>query len=311
MTQKTVIITGGNATLGFEAAKAISESGRDWHIVIAARHAYKGQAAVKQLIAASGHTSIETMLLDLASLSSVRSFVDTFIHRNRPPLHAIICNAGVMTNNITQFTSDGFELTFGVNHLGHFLLVNLLLPYLTAPARIIVVSGAHGQKTLLSRLLGNPAPHYTNAHDLAFPQSEGENVPKLGRVRYATSKLANLYFAYALARRSQALGQTGVSVNAFNPGLMPGTGLSRDLSSFQQFIGKHILPVFQNRVQNINSIDRAGHALAQLVTDPALQSITGKYYVAEHERQSSDESYDSQKAAELWDSSLVLVGLEG
>lgn len=310
MTDKTVLITGGNTSLGYECAKAIARSGQLWHIVITARDADKGRDAVSRLIAETGYPHIEMMIIDLASLASIRSFVEVFQQRTLPPLHAIVCNAGVGTGNSTQYTKDGFEMTFGVNHLGHFLLVNLLLPHLIEPARIIVVSGAHGAKTRLGLLLGNPPPLFTNADDLAHPKAEMEQtIPKLGRVRYVTSKLSNLYFTYELDRRLRASGREAIMVNALNPGVMPGTGLARDSAAFVRFIWHHIMPLLSDRVQNFNSPARAGVMLARLVTDPELRNVSSKYFLGEQHQESSEESYDRQRAMELWEASLKLVGL--
>ena len=125
---------------------------------MACRDPARARGAVERLlqgIAAGGSpVRVETMPLDLASLTSVRAFTRELGRRldagELPPLHALVCNAGVQAGAKKTFTTDGFETTFGVNHLGHFLLVNLLLPRLRPPARVVVVaSGVHdpAQKT--------------------------------------------------------------------------------------------------------------------------------------------------------------------
>ena len=141
-----------------------------------------------------------------------------------PPLHALICNAGVQSGAKQTFTADGFESTFGVNHLGHFLLVNLLLPRLAAPARVVVVSSGTHDPALKT---GVPAPAWNDPMALAKgelgPLAAKDAPTKRGQRLYSTSKLANVLFTYELARRLPV----GVTVNAFDPGLMPGTGLVR------------------------------------------------------------------------------------
>jgi light-dependent protochlorophyllide reductase len=313
MTEQTVIITGGNANLGYECAKAIAQRGDGWHIVIAARDAARGQAAVAQVIAATGHRQIEALPLDLAALRSVRDFAAAFAARDLPPLRAVVCNAGIQTSTRDQRTADGFELTFGVNHLGHFLLVNLLLPHLARPARVVVVSsGTHDPGKTLARLIGIKPPRYTTAHELAYPpQIPGMQITQLGTMRYSTSKLCNLLFAYELVRRLEAGGKSGITVNAFDPGLMPGTGLARDYGAVRRFFWHNIMPLMANRLPEVSTPARSGAALARLVVDPGLANATGKYYVIEKERPSSGESHDRAKAADLWATSLKLTGLTG
>jgi NAD(P)-dependent dehydrogenase (short-subunit alcohol dehydrogenase family) len=128
------------------------------------------------------------------------------------------------------------------------------------------------------------------------------------RRRYATSKLANVYFTYGLARRLPA----GVTVNAFDPGLMPGTGLVREAPAPVRFanthVGPHIIPLLR-RVHhpNVHTVRESGDALARLVTDPALADVTGKYFEGQREIPSSDESYDEARAEELWQVSEILT----
>ncbi|HZC45580.1 MAG TPA: SDR family NAD(P)-dependent oxidoreductase, partial [Candidatus Acidoferrum sp.] len=159
----TAIVTGANTGLGFECARALVET-HDWHVVVACRSAEKGREAVTRLIAETRHESIEAMTLDLASLESVRSFAHNFATGSRPPLRAIVCNAATQIVTGRTFTSDGFETTFAVNHLGHFLLAQLMLPQIAPPARIVVVSsGTHDP----AQTTGMPAPVYKSARFLA------------------------------------------------------------------------------------------------------------------------------------------------
>lgn len=318
MLDKTVIITGGNTGLGYECAKSIAASKQGWRIVIAGRSKQKISEAAKRLNAITPNSQVEALALDLASLKSVRNFVDEFTAQGFPPLRALVCNAGIQVVSGTTFTEDGFETTFGVNHLGHFLLVNLLVKNLVAPARIVVVSSdTHdpAQKT------GMPEPYYDNAVLLALPERNSGS-PQMaedsttGRRRYTTSKLCNIYFTYELSRRLEKQGvstnQNRVTANAFNPGLMPGTGLARDYSPIQRFAWNYILPVIRPIARffmPINSVNESGQALARLVLDPTLERISGKYYSGLKEEPSSKESYDSQKAFELWESSASLVKL--
>jgi hypothetical protein len=132
-----------------------------------------------------------------------------------------------------------------------------------------------------------------------------------GQRLYSTSKLANIYFAYALARHLPA----GITANAFNPGLMLGTGLTRDAPAPVQFIAKHVMPRVKPLLRrfvtpNIHTTEESGASLARLLTDPALADTTGRYFDGQHETRSSTESYDEDRAEELWQASRALTGLE-
>ncbi|QIN81671.1 SDR family NAD(P)-dependent oxidoreductase [Rubrobacter tropicus] len=313
-TGRTAIITGGNQGLGYQAAKNVAAAGDGWHVVIAGRNEEKVVGAVGRMRAESGNPRVDGMVLDLASLHSVRSFAEAFAAReDLPPLRALVLNAGLQVVSGTTYTEDGFETTFGVNHLGHYLLVNLLVGEMAPPARIVFVSsGTHDPE----QRTGMPAPRYRGAKALAWPErypdpdEEGEGTGVVGRRRYTTSKLANLYTSYELARR---LAGSGVTSNAFDPGLMPGTGLARDWGSTARFAFDHVLPLLQPVFGmfgvNVNTVETSGRALARLVTDPELENVSGSYFEGEKEIRSSEQSYDSENAAELWETSAELVGL--
>jgi len=306
---KTVIITGGNTGLGYECAKRIAAT-REWHLVLASRDPHRTETAAAALRAESAHAPIEAMVLDLASLASVRTFARELSAKALPPLHAIVCNAGLQIVNGRTSTKDGYETTFAVNHLGHYLLVRLLLPHLVAPARVVFVSsGTHDPE----QRTGIPAPRYIDARALAQPERDPENatesVAVAGRRAYSTSKLCNVLCTYELSRRLNAAGRTDVTVNAFDPGMMPGSGLARDYGAVQRFAWRFVLPALRLFVRNVNSIERSGEALARLVVDPALATTTGKYFEGLREIPSSRESYDTAKASELWETSAALAGV--
>src|SRR5246127_642486 len=310
---RSVVITGGNTGMGFACANAIlkSPNGAPWHVILACRDKGRAQAAVDQLTdGAIAVGQVEVMSLDLASLASVRAFAAELKKRLNtgtiPPLHAVVCNAGVNPLNTKTVTADGFESTFGINHLGHFLLVNELLPALHSPARVVVVaSGVHdpAQKS------GVPAPAWNNpaalAHGELGPAAVSDKAFASGQRRYSTSKLANVYFTYALARRLPA----GITANAFDPGLMPGTGLMREAPAPFRFVLRHIPIALLRRLfsPNVHTAQESGEALASLVTDPELNRTTGRYFEGRRQIRSSDESYNDERAAELWNASVTLT----
>ena len=168
------------------------------------------------------------MTLELASLTAIRQFTQDLAAADLPSLGALVCNAGVQVVTGTTTTTDGFEMTFGVNHLGHFLLANLLLPRCVPCGRIIVVSSDTHDPAART---GMPAPAYPSAEQLAraAPVPAGVKVGAIGRQRYTTSKRCNVLCAYEFARRLHAR-QSAITVNAFNPGLMLDTGLVCDYS---------------------------------------------------------------------------------
>lgn len=311
--QRTVLITGGNTGLGYHCAKTLASSGQGWHIIIASRDQVKASAAVQRLIAETNHQHIEALPLDLASLDSVRAFAATVAHHPAPAVHAVVCNAGISFAGGITHTADGFETTFAVNHLGHFLLINLLLRHIAPPARIVLVSsGTHDPDTLDGRF--NP-PLYHNAHCLAHPEQSG-CTPLPGIRRYSTAKLCNVFCTYELNRRLIAEGHSTakhpITVNAYDPGPVPGTGLMRDYPAparalWESSAVRRVLGIMAGL--KVSDVETSGRAMARLISDPALDGVSGKYFQISQERASSKESYDTRKAAELWDSSAELVKL--
>ncbi|MHC5735405.1 SDR family NAD(P)-dependent oxidoreductase [Nostoc sp.] len=315
---KTVIITGGNKGLGYYCAKAIATLDPNSHVIIASRNQKEAALSVKRLIAQTGNKSIEALPLDLASTTSIRTFVKDFAAGNRPLLRAIVCNAGIQVVTGTTYTEDGFETTFGVNHLGHFLLVNLLLRHLVSPARIVfVTSGTHFPNSSPNQTLSMPSPEYRNAKLLAFPDlastQKEEDAYTIGRRRYTTSKLCNILCAYELSHRLQFQGystqQHPITVNTFDPGLMPGTGIIRDYDLIKRFAWTFLLPGFRLFAPYVNTPNKSGKDLAKLILDREFAGVTGKYFVGLRQVPSSQESYDRKKALELWETSIELVNL--
>jgi NAD(P)-dependent dehydrogenase (short-subunit alcohol dehydrogenase family) len=293
---KTAVITGANTGLGLECARTLLARDDSWHVALAVRDPARGADAVAELDAPHRCTVLP---LDLASLSSVRAFGGRLRDAGLPPLHAVVCNAGVQVVAGTVLTDDGVEMTFGVNHLGHFALVRGLLDQLEAPARIVVVSsGTHDP----AKVTGMPHPRYTSAEQLAHPPA---GAPDDGRLRYTTSKLCNVLFAYELDRRL-GRGANGVTVTAFDPGLMPGSGLARQYPPLQKFVWHYVFPLLRV-LPNVNGTRTSGKRLAALVHDRAFDGVTGAYFEGSKAIRSSVDSYDEALARELWEASVRLA----
>lgn len=317
---RTIVITGGNAGLGYACAAAImsSHDGLPWHVVLACRDPGRAQAAAVSLAGLAGQgddpgNTVETTPLNLASLASVRACaaeLTALVSSGQiPPLQALVCNAGTLAGSTLTKTEDGFESNFGVNHLGHFLLVNELLPILRPPMRVVVVSSdTHDPANKIPM----PTPAWNSPYALARGDlglaGASDRPLAAGQRRYSTSKLANIYFAYALARRLPA----GVTANAFNPGLVPGTGLTRSAPAPLRFVARHVMPHVRPLVRlmmtpNVHTLRESGASMAWLATAPELAGITGKYFDQRRAIPSSQESYDTARADELWDDSLALT----
>lgn len=309
MLKKTFIITGGNSGLGYETARQIAQDSKNNYVVLACRSMERGQTAAASLTEETGNSHISIIVLDLASLDSIRVFVKTFEKADFPQLQGIICNAGIILADQTHYTKEGYEATFGTNHLGHFLLVNLLLRDIAADGRIIFVSsGTHDPK----QKTGIAAPVYQNARLLAYPENERnskESNIKIGQRRYTTSKLCNVYCTYALADKLSQETTKHITVNAFDPGEMPGTGFSRTFPAPAKFFVAHILPYFNRIRKNAHSARQSGESLAHLVLDRKYDGITHKFFRGLNEVPSSKLSYNQKNQEDLWKSSVELTKL--
>jgi protochlorophyllide reductase len=189
-------------------------------------------------------------------------------------LAGIACNAGLQAGGPLRRSADGHELTFATNHLGHFLLVHELLGLLAPGAAVVsTASGTHDPADRLARRFRFRGAVFPGAEAVARGELDG-SVPEKQRAmdRYATSKLCNVLFAYAMAARVPA---SAARFLAFDPGLMPGTGLARDLSAPERFAWSYAMPLLRFFVPGVSSPARSGAALAKLLGEPRLAPGTG------------------------------------
>ena len=294
----TVLVTGGTSGLGYECALKIAQQCPQYQVLIASR-SNKDKAATS-INRTTGHNNVEHLKLDLSSMAKVRSFAADYAKNGYPPIQALIFNAGLQILNL-DYTEDKIESTFAINHVGHALLFYLLRQYFAEEARIVIVaSGTHdpAQKS------GLPDAIYNSAEELAQPTKETEKYE--GRQRYATSKLCNIMWMYALQRRLEKTPGKKWTVNAFDPGLMPGTDLARNASAIIQFIWHNILPrtIWLLRLlisPNIHLPRDSGASLARLAVGDELKGVSGKYYEGQKPISSSKDSQMVEKQEDLWE----------
>jgi NAD(P)-dependent dehydrogenase (short-subunit alcohol dehydrogenase family) len=281
MAGKVIVITGGNTGIGKEAAVALA--GRGAQVVITSRNEERGRAARQEIAQRSGNDSVDVMPLDLASFRSIRSFaadaLDRFDH-----LDVLVNNAGLILHRRAE-TEEGFEETFGVNHLGHFLLTNLLLERLrgSAPSRVVVVS-SHAHKGA--------------RRGLDFDDLQAEHKYRWAKA-YSKSKLANIYFARELARR---LDGTGVTVNALHPGFVRSEfGRGGDLGGIYGWGIKYLASPFAI------SPEKGALTSIYLASSPDVESVSGGYFFKSKPSTPSAVAQDDDAASRLWDASEKLV----
>jgi NAD(P)-dependent dehydrogenase (short-subunit alcohol dehydrogenase family) len=281
MRGQTVVITGGNTGIGKETAVGLAEQGA--HVIITSRDPARGEAAVAEIrerAAADGE--VEAMALDLASLTSIREFAAEY-GRRQDRLDVLVNNAGVILRQ-RELTADGFERTFGVNHLGHFVLTQLLLDQLraSAPARVVHVAG-HAHKSAKTGL------------DFDDLQAERKYQPFLA---YYRSKLAQMYFNRELARR---LDGTGVTSNAVHPGSVRSRfGRDGDLGAAMGF-GISIYQLF------LITPKRGARTSIYVASSPDIANATGGYYSKCKPAAASKAAEDDDAARRLWTISEELV----
>lgn len=278
---RTCFVTGATSGIGEETALAFARLGA--RVGILARSASRAKDTEARIAAATGRP-IEIIEGDLASLASVRRAADAILARF-DALHVFVNNAGVIGLE-RKTTVDGFETTFASNHLGPFLLTNLVLPRIvaSAPARIVnVASDAHKfAKT-----------------GLDFEDLQNERAYKAFRV-YGESKLANILFTRELARR---LAGTGVTVNCVHPGAVA-TGLGAQNGLFARSVITLLKPFFRSPA-------RGADTTIHVATAPELANTSGEYLVDRKVTKPTAHARDDEAARRLWERSAELVGLPG
>jgi NAD(P)-dependent dehydrogenase (short-subunit alcohol dehydrogenase family) len=276
MQGKTVLVTGANQGIGKAAALALASQGA--HVVLVARNAEKGRAALAE-VQAAGSGGAELILADFSSQEQVYRAAAEFKSRHKR-LDVLLNNAGVFVPE-RHSTVDGLEETFAVNHLGYFVLTRALLDVLqaTPAARIVNVSSeAHRNAKMVW-------------DDLQF-----EKTRYRGFKVYGQSKLANVLFTYELARRLEG---TGVTANCLHPGVIA-SGFGQTYSGAISVLVKLARPF-------LLSAEEGAQTSVYLASSPEVAGVTGKYFSKCRPIKSNAVSYDVQSQQKLWSLSEQMV----
>jgi NAD(P)-dependent dehydrogenase (short-subunit alcohol dehydrogenase family) len=279
VTGKAVLITGASRGIGFEAANALVRLGA--RVVLVGRDRARTDAAVEALQSQTG-AHATSYLCDFSSQASIRELA-TAVRRNHPTLHVLVNNAGGVHKR-RSVTVDGIETTFATNHLGYFLLTNLLLDLVvaSAPARIVTVASvAHRSGAI----------HFD---DLGLEHGYG-----IARA-YNQSKLANVLFAAELSRRLEG---TGVTSNSVHPGSVDTNIWTGTPMWAKPFIAVVLRPWFLTP-------EAGGATIVQLVASADLDGVTGRYFEKQRPVTPAPAARDEATAGRLWDVSAKLVGLD-
>lgn len=301
---KSIIITGATSGIGFECAIQMAKIAPNEQIIVACRNIQAGNEIIRKIKDKTNHQHLLCLPLDLASLQSIRDFKTKFSKLSNPVITALINNAGLQNIGKTAYTEDGFETTFGTNHLGGFFLTLLLLPFIEQNGSItFTASDTHDPATKT----GIEPPVYTSGKGLAFPNETNEKENTVGQRRYSNSKLCNVLSAYVLHEK---LAEKNIRVNAFDPGMVPGTGLARTYPPVLRFVWNNVMPVLTYFKPNTNCAKKSGKRLANLAFGKELKHLSGIYYSDGKVTKSSVDSYNKSYQADLWKSSIELTEIK-
>jgi len=272
---KIAIVTGANSGIGLETARGLAKKG--FEVILAVRDQAKGDAAAADIAGTEPGAKLHVIPLDLGSMASIRTFARTFDERF-PALDVLVNNAALVPATRT-LTVDGLETQFGVNHLGPFLLTNLLLPKLKAApqGRIVVVSST-----------------VHNGATIDFDDLQSERSYSSMR-KYSSTKLMNLLFVHSLKKR---LAGTKVTVNGLHPGVVS-TALARDFNFLFRWIAKLFF----------TTPEKGARTSLHVATSPDLESTTGAYFDDSREKQPDPSARNDATAERLWDISAKLAGI--
>jgi NAD(P)-dependent dehydrogenase (short-subunit alcohol dehydrogenase family) len=268
LSDKIILVTGATDGIGRETARELAMM--EATVIVHGRNAARVESAIEELPRSAGSSKLETAVADFSSLKQVRQLAGRIAGRF-PRVDVLINNAGVFMRN-RVLSEDGFEMTFAVNHLAHFLLTNLLLPLLKkgTAARIITVSSAVHSSAALDFENLNAEKHF-DAHGA-----------------YALSKLANILFSKELAVRLEG---SGITSNALHPGVI-NTKMLREAFNMSGA-----------------SVKEGAATSVYLASSPAVEGVTGKYFIHKREARAAPIADNASLRERFWNASASFVGL--
>ena len=299
MAGKICLVTGATAGIGEVTARELA---RRWaHVVVVGRSRERCEASVQKICQETGNASVEFLRADLSSLSEVRRLSREFLARH-DRLHVLVNNAGAMFA-LRRESRDGIEMTLALNHLGPFLLTNLLLDTMkaSAPARIVNVS-SDAHKMLKRFDFNDPQAkvrrHYGRSKFASLLYSLLAPPAHPAFRQYAQTKLANVLFTYELARRLEG---TGVTANALHPGFVASNFMAGN-GAFGWFMRRWagLLAI---------SVEQGAQTQIYLAASPEVEGVTGQYFVKQKPVPSSPASRDQAAAQRLWQLSEAMTAL--
>ncbi|MGH3726163.1 MAG: SDR family NAD(P)-dependent oxidoreductase [Mycobacterium sp.] len=297
----TVLITGPTGGLGRAATSAMAArpAASRPDLLLVGRPGDALSSVTGEARAAGAN--VHAVGADLSRLADVRAAAqqakDLLTAGAVRPLRALVANAGISVVDTSAASADGYELTFAVNHLAHAQLIGDLLDSLVTSARIVLLGSNTYHQNVFRRILGVPPAHWRDPIELAQPGASD------GGVAYSDSKLAILYYSHELQRRAPA----GVDVSVFEPGFMPGTGISREMSPGIQRAMRAV-----QHIPGVSTPAKSGPLLASVVLDDRWAHLRdGAFVVKDEERDVKAFAEDRIREARLWEATAKLLAAAG
>jgi NAD(P)-dependent dehydrogenase (short-subunit alcohol dehydrogenase family) len=285
---KTILITGANSGLGFETAKQFIQLG--CHVILASRTMEKSDEAKHKIHKKYSSSKVTAMELELSAISNIQDFVSEL----QIPVNVLICNAGIGSTKATEYSMDGIEKIFAVNHLAHYALsVSLVNKFPKDLENILVVSSnAHNPDTSKGFF---PEPKFSDLKQLAYPNNNIDDWKTESSRRYVHSKLCNVMFVCGMADRLPKNSIT--KVNAYNPGFLPATSLGRNEPVLTRFLLKYVLPQMRLFMKEMRTVKQSAEMLSHIALNTKENS---KYYDGNALSDSSELSRQQRWIDELW-----------
>jgi len=266
LAEATILVTGATDGLGKRVASALAGEGAT--LLLHGRKRERLQATMEEVSEQTGSEKLRYYLADFSSLDAVHKLAERILS-DEDRLEVLINNAGIIVQERKE-SEDGYELTFAVNYLSHYLLTRLLLPLLeySSPSRIVNVASAGQSPVDFSNLM----------------LEQGYDAMKA----YSQSKLAQVMFTFELAER---LADTGVSVNALHPASLMETKMVEETFGY-----------------TMSTVEEGADATVHLAASPELEGVTGRYFDGKREARADGQAYDVEARQTLWELSEQLCG---